>query len=252
MKTPTKINVSEYPEGADARTLLEYKIAVMQAALGGAKIEARVCWAAPIDSGVVSALRNCGIVVSIPLDGKWYPYEKIPGLDGPNFNWAHYDYRVARPEPAKPRYFRFSDGDLFLVGHRECDQHCIGIGKDGRATFVYIDGRVEETADFNLDYCLEMVRRGTWEEFDGRMEVPQTKLVPWTLDTVPLPCVVRRKLDPHFKYCPIVANERGLVLTPRIGDIRHASVTWADLFACCEHSLDHGKTWKPCGTEVAS
>jgi hypothetical protein len=74
---PMKPNVHEYPEHANERELLAYKIAVEQAALDGKPIE----------------------ITEVDLDD-WHPYrQSCVGL--PLFRWDMWHYRVARPKVAE-------------------------------------------------------------------------------------------------------------------------------------------------------
>jgi hypothetical protein len=74
---PMKPNVHEYPEHANERELLQYKIAVEQAALDGKPIE----------------------ITEVDLDD-WHPYrQSCVGL--PLFRWDMWHYRVARPKVAE-------------------------------------------------------------------------------------------------------------------------------------------------------
>ena len=72
---------------------------------------------------------------------------------------------------------------------------------------------------------------------------PETKWRPWTNDEVPLGALIRMKDWDH--------GARGLICSVDISG-RISSGTWTfrheDLVRC-EHSIDGGKTWLPCGVE---
>jgi len=79
---PMKPNVHEYPEHATERELLQYKIAVEQAALDGKPIELR-------------PLNHYGAPAK-----EWKPFSLVDSKDLPAFSWHHCHYRVARPKIA--------------------------------------------------------------------------------------------------------------------------------------------------------
>jgi hypothetical protein len=73
---------------------------------------------------------------------------------------------------------------------------------------------------------------------------PAPKLRPWKPEEVPMGCVVRRK-DNHGEWTTVAGCVGGDVM---LGVLR-----WTESFdkcwETCEHSIDGGKTWKPCGVE---
>jgi hypothetical protein len=126
--TPTKdINVHEYPEGADNRTLLAYRIAVMQAFLDGKKIE-----------GADSFCTN------------WRP------IASPVWDWIAYRYRVAKPEPVKPGRYRLKGGfTMSGVDYVELDSA-------GNWACVMPDGRRTPVGTALVPIYERFVRDGTW------------------------------------------------------------------------------------------
>jgi len=85
----------------------------------------------------------------------------------------------------------------------------------------------------------------------GRFRKPSLK--PWTLDTVPLPCVLRsRGLLQPYRYGVLLADHEGLYIGTSDEAVYspHRCVRWATLLEEFEYSLDHGKTWHRCGTDT--
>lgn len=74
------------------------------------------------------------------------------------------------------------------------------------------------------------------------------KLVPWTLETMVWPDCVRDKNFPTHVYGVQLANSDGLSLGVRPEGCAIHTTTWQSLYDECEYSVDHGKTWLPCGT----
>jgi len=89
-----KINIHEYPEGADFRALLAYKIAVMQAALDGKPVELRVTSA----GSRVIAGDPLRFFCRYPDDGEWHLTNQDDKIA---FNWLLCDYRIAAPKIAE-------------------------------------------------------------------------------------------------------------------------------------------------------
>lgn len=76
-----------------------------------------------------------------------------------------------------------------------------------------------------------------WEHYDYRIK-PTPVLRPWTSDEVPLGAWMREKQG----------NDRGMFLMTHTRDQYYR----IQLMSEYEHSLDGGKTWKPCGVEEES
>lgn len=72
---------------------------------------------------------------------------------------------------------------------------------------------------------------------------PQHTLRPWKPEEVPVGCLIRSKTpdSPHNKYVIISLN--GNHVSFGIGGWKYMYSLLKDH----EHSLDHGKTWLPCG-----
>jgi hypothetical protein len=84
-----------------------------------------------------------------------------------------------------------------------------------------------------------------WEHYDYRIK-PAKTLRPWTADEVPLGAMLRYKGNQQSIRFLIVSNmERGIA-----GYNTHWP--YQALLEEMEHSLDGGKTWKPCGVEEES
>jgi hypothetical protein len=73
------------------------------------------------------------------------------------------------------------------------------------------------------------------------------KFIPWTLETVPFPVLLREKgLSNRAFFLPDRAVYGGL-------EIQHVLYTWDELLESFEYSLEHdNRTWLPCGKEVDS
>lgn len=83
-----------------------------------------------------------------------------------------------------------------------------------------------------------------WEHYDYRIK-PAKTLRPWTKDEVPLGAWIKSKQH----------GWRALILAVKSdGRIAINDCGFSPQFVLenCEHSLDGGKTWKPCGVEEES
>jgi hypothetical protein len=79
----------------------------------------------------------------------------------------------------------------------------------------------------------------SWNWADEDFQIKPTKtLRPWTADEVPLGAWMREKQG----------NDRGMFLMTHTGDQYYR----IQLMSEYEHSIDGGKTWKPCGVEEES
>ena len=76
----------------------------------------------------------------------------------------------------------------------------------------------------------------SWDALDYRIK-PAKTLRPWTKDEVPLGAWMRFKLLPSTRLI--------------ISDVT-LSINFKQWLEDREHSLDGGKTWKPCGVEEES
>lgn len=159
-----KINIYEYP--TDSSLLPAYRIAVMQAAFVGEKLECK------------SALR----------DSAWFECKE------PMWCWRDYRYRIAKP--AAPRFFRARDG-LFGPTDSPNNQYCLRISHDDDCVFFHLNGSVasrhETHSTCTLKDALFFVSTGAWVEFNGDMApfrpkepAKPTTIMGWLL-TLPQP-----------------------------------------------------------------
>jgi hypothetical protein len=96
-----------------------------------------------------------------------------------------------------------------------------------------------------------------WALYDYRIDpasrpAPKKKLIPWTLETAPKGCVLLR--DGHWRHVSTVWmillwTSMGVSVPSGCSD-GGKFVNWDRLQKEFEYSLDGGKTWAPCGTEV--
>ena len=75
---------------------------------------------------------------------------------------------------------------------------------------------------------------------------PEPHLRPWKPEEVPVGALIHNKLQPHQNSL-ILSNTDSLLQISYVTDLE--SITFNKALACCEYSLDHGITWKPCGVE---
>jgi len=83
-----------------------------------------------------------------------------------------------------------------------------------------------------------------WNKFDYRIK-PTPVLRPWTADEVPLGAWLRSK-EGGWKALIFEVRRDGQM------EINNSSITPYSALRYCEHSIDGGKTWKPCGVEEES
>jgi hypothetical protein len=83
-----------------------------------------------------------------------------------------------------------------------------------------------------------------WEHYDYRIK-PAKTLRPWTADEVPLGAWLRSK-EGGWKALIFEVRRDGQM------EINNSSITPYSALRYCEHSLDGGKTWLPCGVEEES
>ena len=75
---------------------------------------------------------------------------------------------------------------------------------------------------------------------------PQPKLRPWRWDEVPVGAVIRKITTPSLQFLITMRWDNGLVY---IDTSSIKTLSFQKAFDDCQHSLDGGKTWKPCGVE---
>jgi len=99
---------------------------------------------------------------------------------------------------------------------------------------------------------IETNSNGIWKlianpDFSNRISCyyiqPEPKLHPWKPEEVPVGCLVRSKTpdSPHNKYVLFALNSNHVAFE------KAGWESLESLLANYEHSLDHGKTWQPCG-----
>jgi hypothetical protein len=102
---------------------------------------------------------------------------------------------------------------------------------------AYVDGKEVEYEHPSEIWMLTTMPAWNWNS--GKYRIKPTKtLRPWTADEVPLGAWLREKQG----------NDRGMFLMTHTRD-QHYRI---QLMSEYEHSLDGGKTWKPCGVEEES
>lgn len=106
--------------------------------------------------------------------------------------------------------------------------------------YVYLRSRDEE------NYTLQGTNYTKWDWlcfFYNFPTEPKTKLIPFTRDTFPREAWIRFKADIDFNFRVLSYSNDSF----RVGDtIEPYDRAMND----CEISLDHGKTWQPCGQVV--
>lgn len=161
---PMKPNIHQFPEDADAFSLLQYKIAVQQACLDGRPVVE--CRRTILGHRYAVEF---GVPVEAPSDGEWAPCKKFP----PVFNWAIYDYRIMAPKVVPTsRFFCFADGTLFgPTDGEDSKRYCLEAKPDETVVYLHLDGHVEPAPAWTLDRCVGHTKAGgSWKEFDGSME----------------------------------------------------------------------------------
>jgi len=100
---------------------------------------------------------------------------------------------------------------------------------------AYVDGKEVEC---KYPYGWDRIDQPNWDWFKCQYRIKPTKtLRPWTVDEVPLGAWMRFKLLPSTRLI--------------ISDVNW-SINFKQWLEEREHSLDGGKTWKPCGVEEES
>lgn len=76
-------------------------------------------------------------------------------------------------------------------------------------------------------------------------EPPAKKFRPWEFGEVPVGALTRHKIDGGEVLMIVGRLSSGALIA---GD--HGPYPFNDLLKMCEHSIDGGRTWIPCGVEV--
>jgi len=114
-----------------------------------------------------------------------------------------------------------------------------------RVMQAYVDGKeVESKHITSHNWVLDKTPRWNWDNFDYRIK-PTPVLRPWTADEVPLGAWIKSKHD-HWKSLILEVDKLGKICVYGGTIFREAALENH------EHSLDGGKTWKPCGVEEES
>lgn len=108
---------------------------------------------------------------------------------------------------------------------------------------AYVD---EKEVECKYSYGWVRIDHPTWDWFKYQYRIKPTKtLRPWTKDEVPLGAWIKSK-DANWKAVIAGFSDDGDIGT--IGGDFSCDIA----FKHCEHSLDGGKTWLPCGVEEES
>ena len=113
-----------------------------------------------------------------------------------------------------------------------------------RVMQAYVDGNEVEFKWGSMDWNSTDKPEWNWSAYDYRIK-PTPVLRPWTADEVPLGAWMRHSGQ---GWKAIIID---VTFDQQIG-IHGSYFSPQFVFAYCEHSLDGGKTWKPCGVEEES
>lgn len=83
-----------------------------------------------------------------------------------------------------------------------------------------------------------------------RIKPEKPTLRPWKPEEVPVGALIRHKEQPNCQSLILTkTNSNGIVFYPMTDDRTATDIAFKslDCLAEFEHSLDHGKTWQPCG-----
>lgn len=219
------IDIYNYP--SDPSLVPEYRVAIMRAALAGMPVQFRT---RPVTASSWNSTAT------------------------PCWNWELFDYRIdpdSKPAPAPTTV----EGWLRLLpeGYRE---RALGHTPDEMrskpvrklsdalgAAFPWVS--TVEGHDFWAEVF--MACAGYYATFPPLPKTPRIvkEWRPWTLDTAPrLYVLLRPKVNRAVHRIPVGWEREGINLFA-------GTISYASLFDKWEHSLDGGKTWSHCGTEVS-
>ena len=117
-----------------------------------------------------------------------------------------------------------------------------------RVMQAFVDGKEVQFRHRGLvEWDTVIVPTWNWSDIEFRIK-PTAKLRLWTADEVPLDCWLRtRQGDNKYKWKPVIIEPLGVVA----GTVNNGHWlklhTWEFLSKNCEHSIDKGVTWLPCG-----
>lgn len=97
----------------------------------------------------------------------------------------------------------------------------------------------------NADYRVIGNPSWNWDEFDYNYpaDPPRKVLKPWTFETCPKDANLWIRDNPRGMARIEYLNATGLTANG-------VELTYYNAMKTCEHSLDNGSTWHPCGIEV--
>lgn len=122
---------------------------------------------------------------------------------------------------------------------------------------AHLDGKkVECKANYAGSWHVNKTYGWNWEGCDYRI-APEPKLRPWKPEEVPVGALIRYRSKPH-KFAVILGvntNTEGTgvgILSPSNVIMSEFVTDWFTYHGGAfmdrvEHSIDHGKTWHPCG-----
>ena len=112
-----------------------------------------------------------------------------------------------------------------------------------RVMQAYVDGKEVEC---KYSYGWVRIDQPTWDWFKCQYRIKPTKtLRPWTADEVPLGAWLRHSKQGRKAVIIDVTHDQNIGI---VGSYFSPQFVLEN----CEHSLDGGKTWKPCGVEEES
>jgi hypothetical protein len=117
-----------------------------------------------------------------------------------------------------------------------------------RVMQAFVDGKEVQFRYVGLEIWDTLISpKWNWSDCEYRIK-PTTVLRPWTADEVPLDCWLRtRQGDNRHKWKPLTIQPLGVITVP-VGIGNWCKLhTWEFLSKNCEHSIDNGITWLPCG-----
>lgn len=109
-------------------------------------------------------------------------------------------------------------------------------------------GKLEYKSDFGGWHCRSEF--STHEKFEDFRIKPSPTLRPWRPEEVPVGALIRFEKQSFIsgKYLILASDNTGIVYcnTPDMSNPSLIKLKYNQMGGC-EHSIDHGKTWLPCG-----
>lgn len=112
---------------------------------------------------------------------------------------------------------------------------------------AWAEGRVLQTASKGESDWMD-VKRGEEVSFDCSVDYrikPTPKLRPWRTEEVPVGCLLRCSTWPKGNAIVLIELINDSIYLPNFGSLMRKELH--ELLTTYEYSLDHGKTWLPCG-----